>query len=65
MYKYILELQIKYDSTNVPHMHYFFSSLPTIYTRPTLNAETPSATQMSVRAEGWDCETVGAIKQSR
>ena len=32
-------------------------------TRATLNAEIPSAAQSSLRAECWDCDTVGTVKR--
>ena len=31
-------------------------------TRVTWNAEITPAAQISILAEGWDCETVGAVK---
>ena len=34
-------------------------------TRATLNAKIPSAAWISIHAEGWDCETVRTVKQSR
>ena len=34
-------------------------------TRVTLNAKIPSAVQISIRTQGWDCETVGTVKPSR
>ena len=34
-------------------------------TRATLNAEMPSAAEINIRPEGWDCETVRTMKRSR
>ena len=36
-----------------------------VVTRVTLNAEIPLAALISIRAEGWDCETVRTVKLSR
>ena len=35
------------------------------FARVTLNAEIPSAAKISIWADGWDCETVWTVKQSR